>query len=92
MTNIIKLKYKNVVRPILYPPVHGIGRHCVVPNAKILKVFLKRKFLDSILDYKKNNHFNALLKLQRINKLINFFHFTNELNTTIVNLDLNRFS
>lgn len=49
----IKIGKKNVVRPVLYPPVHGIGGHCVVPNAKILKEFLKSKFLDSILDYEK---------------------------------------
>ena len=27
--------------------------HCVIPNAKILKKFLKSKFVDSILDYEK---------------------------------------
>ncbi len=38
----------NVVRPILYPPEKEIGGHCVVPNARILNVHAKSKFLKLI--------------------------------------------
>jgi UDP-N-acetyl-D-mannosaminuronate dehydrogenase len=48
-----KIGKKNVVRPVLYPPINRIGGHCIISNAKILKKFLKSKFIDSILDYEK---------------------------------------
>lgn len=38
----------NVVRPVLYPPEKEIGGHCVVPNARILNVHAKSKFLKLI--------------------------------------------
>ncbi len=50
-----KLEKKNVVRPILYAPKGGIGGHCIVPNAEILKKYYKSKALDLILDYKPIN-------------------------------------
>jgi len=46
-----KIGKKNVVRPVLYPPTGKIGGHCVVPNAKILRKYLKSKAIDLILDY-----------------------------------------
>lgn len=46
-----KLNKKNVVRPVLYAPKGPIGGHCVVPNAKILKQFIKSKAIDLILEY-----------------------------------------
>ena len=42
----------NVIRPVLYPPEGGIGGHCVIPNAEILKKHFKGKALDLILEYK----------------------------------------
>ena len=47
-----KLGRKNVVRPVLYPPKGGIGGHCIIPNAKILKRFFNSKAIDLILKYK----------------------------------------
>lgn len=47
-----KLGKPNVIRPVLYPPEDGIGGHCVVPNAKILKKYSKSQALDLILEYK----------------------------------------
>ncbi len=46
-----KLGKKYVVRPVLYPPTHGIGGHCVIPNAKILKKYLKSNAIDLVLGY-----------------------------------------
>lgn len=47
-----KLGKPNVVRPILYPPKDNrIGRHCVIPNAKILKNHLESEAIDLILKY-----------------------------------------
>lgn len=46
-----KLGKKNVIRPTLYPPKEGITGHCIIPNAKILKRYLKSQALDLILDY-----------------------------------------
>jgi len=46
-----KLGKKNVIRPVLSAPEKGIGGHCIVPNAKILKKYYKSKALDLILDY-----------------------------------------
>jgi UDP-N-acetyl-D-mannosaminuronate dehydrogenase len=46
-----KLGKKDVVRPVLYPPKSGIGGHCIIPNAKILKKCFKSRALDLILEY-----------------------------------------
>lgn len=46
-----KLGKRNVVRPVLYAPKDGIGGHCVVPNAKILKKYFQSKAIDLILKY-----------------------------------------
>ena len=46
-----KLGMKNVIRPVLFAPEGGIGGHCVVPNAKILKKHYKSKALDLVLEY-----------------------------------------
>jgi UDP-glucose 6-dehydrogenase len=46
-----KLGKTNVVRPVLYPPKKGIGGHCIVSNAKILKKYFKSRALDLTLDY-----------------------------------------
>ncbi len=49
------LGMKNVVRPILYPPLNNkIGGHCIIPNAKLLKKELDSKALKLILDYEGN--------------------------------------
>ncbi|MGB9743304.1 MAG: hypothetical protein ACPLW9_01145 [Minisyncoccales bacterium] len=48
-----KLGKPNVIRPVLYPPKNGIGGHCVVPNAEILKKYFKSPVLNFILQYKK---------------------------------------
>lgn len=51
----VKLGKENVVRPVLYPPRDNkIGRHCIIPNAKILKKYLDSKAIDLILKYDKN--------------------------------------
>lgn len=47
-----KLGKLNVLRPVLYPPKEGIGGHCVVENAAILKRYFQSRALDLILDYK----------------------------------------
>jgi hypothetical protein len=47
-----KLGKPNVVRPVLYPPKDGIGGHCVVQNAEILRKYFKSQVLDLILKYK----------------------------------------
>jgi len=47
-----KLGKSNVVRPILYPPKCGIGGHCIIPNAEILKEYYRSQALDLILKYK----------------------------------------
>jgi len=47
-----KLGKPNVTRPVLYPPERGIGGHCVIPNAELLKKYYKNKALDLILKYK----------------------------------------
>ena len=46
-----KLGKKNVVRPVLYPPKKGIGKHCIVPNTEVLKKYFKSRALDLILEY-----------------------------------------
>ena len=46
-----KLGKPNVVRPVLLPPENGIGGHCLIPNAKILKKYFKSKVINLILDY-----------------------------------------
>jgi 3-hydroxyisobutyrate dehydrogenase-like beta-hydroxyacid dehydrogenase len=48
----LKLGKKNVIRPVLSPPERGIGGHCIIPNAEILKKYFKSKALDLILEYK----------------------------------------
>lgn len=42
----------NVIRPILTPPKEGIGGHCVIPNADILKKYFKSEGIDLVLKYK----------------------------------------
>jgi len=45
----------DVVRPVLHPPKNDrIGRHCVIPNAEILKKYLDSEAVDLILKYNKN--------------------------------------
>ena len=46
-----KLKMKNVVRPVLYPPKGSIGGTCVIPNAEILAERCKSEALDLVLKY-----------------------------------------
>lgn len=45
-----KLGKANVIRPVLYPP-KKIQGHCILPNAKILKNYLKSEAIDLILKY-----------------------------------------
>lgn len=47
-----KLGKPNVVRPVLYPPRNGIGGHCILQNAEILKRYFPSKALDLILKYR----------------------------------------
>ncbi|MDD5145714.1 MAG: hypothetical protein PHF44_02640 [Candidatus Pacebacteria bacterium] len=47
-----KMGKKNVIRPVLYPPKGGIGGHCVIQNAEILKKYFKSNFVDFVLNYK----------------------------------------
>src|SRR5207248_2966594 len=54
----VKLGKKNVVRPVLSAPKGAIGGHCVIPNAKLLKKYLKSKAVDLILDYEKESKNN----------------------------------
>ena len=49
-----KLGKQNVVRPVLTPPVDGIGGHCVVENAELLGKQFQSTALDLILQYKRN--------------------------------------
>lgn len=44
----------NVVRPVLTPPIDGIGGHCVVENAELLSRQFESPALDFIKNYKKN--------------------------------------
>ena len=46
-----KLGQSNVVRPVLYPPKNGVGGHCIISNAKLLKKYHKSKALNLILNY-----------------------------------------
>lgn len=46
-----KLGKKNVVRPVLYPPAKGIGGHCIISNAKILKKYFESEAINLILKY-----------------------------------------
>jgi len=51
----IKLDKENVVRPVLYPPRNNnIGRHCIIPNTKMLKKYFDSEAIDLILKYNKN--------------------------------------
>lgn len=50
-----KLGKSNVVRPVLYPPQNGIGGHCIISNAEILKKCFKSRALDLILKYDSRN-------------------------------------
>lgn len=43
---------RNVVRPVLYPPVDGIGGHCIIPNAELLKKYVRSRGADFVLQYK----------------------------------------
>jgi len=47
-----KLGKSNVVRPVLYPPKGGIGGHCLIGNAKILKEHFDSQAIELILKYK----------------------------------------
>ncbi|MDD2731857.1 MAG: hypothetical protein PHI53_01525 [Candidatus Pacebacteria bacterium] len=47
----LKLGKKNVIRPVLYPSKNGIGGHCIISNAKILKKYINSPALDLILKY-----------------------------------------
>jgi len=55
----VKLGKKNVIRPVLFPPTKtgGIGGHCVIPNAKILKKLYGSEAIKLVLKYepKKRN-------------------------------------
>ncbi len=44
-----KLGKKNVVRPVLYPPQQGKPKHCIVPNATILKDYYKSPVFELLL-------------------------------------------
>ncbi|KPJ56662.1 hypothetical protein AMJ49_04330 [Parcubacteria bacterium DG_74_2] len=46
-----KLGKRNVIRPVLSSPKAGIGGHCVISNAKILKKYFNNQALDLILKY-----------------------------------------
>ncbi len=46
-----KLDIKNVIRPVLYPPANGIGGHCIIPNAKLLKKLFNSEAIDLIMKY-----------------------------------------
>ena len=48
-----KLGMSHVVRPVLCPPKGGIGGHCIISNAEILKKNYKSLASDLILKYKK---------------------------------------
>jgi len=51
----VKLGKENVVRPVLHPPKNNrIGRHCIIPNAEILKKYLDSEAIDLILKYNKD--------------------------------------
>jgi len=47
-----KLGLSHVVRPVLYPPKGGIGGHCIIPNAKILKKYFRSLAIDLVLKHK----------------------------------------
>lgn len=49
------LKKPNVVRPVLTPPQGGIGGHCVVQNADLLKKQFESPALDFITMYRKSD-------------------------------------
>lgn len=46
-----KMRMLHVIRPVLYPPKNKIGRHCIVPNAEMLKKFFRSKGLELIIKY-----------------------------------------
>ena len=48
-----KLKKNNVIRPVLSAPQEGIGGHCVIQNAELLKRQFDSSALDLITSYKK---------------------------------------
>ncbi|MBI2047767.1 MAG: hypothetical protein HYV78_00285 [Candidatus Wildermuthbacteria bacterium] len=43
---------RNVVRPVLYPPTDGIGGHCIIPNAEMLKQYVHSCGVDFVLQHK----------------------------------------
>ncbi len=51
-SGVIKTKQPHFVRPVLRPMPGPIGGHCVVPNAKILKLDFEDSFLDVIINAK----------------------------------------
>jgi len=46
-----KLRRRNVIRPVLYPPKNGISGHCIVSNAEILKKYFESGAVDLVLEY-----------------------------------------
>lgn len=48
-----KLKLSKYTRPILTPPVNGIGGHCVIPNAALLNKIAPSILIQEILKYGK---------------------------------------
>jgi len=48
----LKLGKRNVIRPVLYAPKKGIGGHCIIQNAEVLRKSLKSKAIDLVIDYK----------------------------------------
>jgi len=55
-----KLGKPNVIRPVLYPPKGGIGGHCLVFNAKLLRKYFNSKALDLILKYSPRSKISLL--------------------------------
>jgi len=52
-----KLGKYNFIRPVLYSPKEGIGGHCIISNAELLKKYQKSKAIGFLLIYKpKNKH------------------------------------
>jgi hypothetical protein len=54
------LRKNNVIRPVLTPPDAGIGGHCVVENAELLKSQFESKALDLITSYRKNENMTMM--------------------------------
>lgn len=50
-TGYAKLGKYNVIRPVLKAPNPYIGGHCIIPNAKLLKKYMKSTAIELILKY-----------------------------------------